>query len=481
MPSPPPSGYISKDFVIPGSLVDLSDAARAWDALDKRVRTSVRKGERMGVRIRPFSGDAEELSRLAAFTPNDDDIPLVWERRHIAYVADPAEGGAPLGWLLLVGVEGTSKLFLLCHASTPEGKRRQTPNLLLWHAIKAHAGGPYAHLDVGASYRPSLQAYFSGFRQATYPMVMRPPDLPVDLRITPFDTAAYGTPLGSAASAREKLGAMFGGRPFTVFPRAMYAIAAALREYRDAGRLRPGAEVLVTTTTGTPYVSGCVTRAIEGVAPWAFAPSERTGAVVLIHEFGWPHPDAAAWRAFCDARGLPLVEDCAYGLGSDGTGTWGDVVVYSATKTFPVQHGGFLVGMNIPADRMWHVHGCSDLGKEEEVLAALDALLEPLVNIRAARQRLWRRYASNLVSVAGPYFELCDGVMPFAFLARMPDEETMRRISALVRRFGIEAGNWYHHAALFLPCHQRMTERHVDFVCGAVLANFREGCGVPET
>ena len=40
------------------------------------------------------------------------------------------------------------------------------------------------------------------------------------------------------------------------------------------------------------------------------------------------------------------------------------------------------MGMNI-RPTMWHVHGCSDLGKEEEVLAALDALLEPLVNIRA--------------------------------------------------------------------------------------------------
>ena len=147
----------------------------------------------------------------------------------------------------------------------------------------------------------------------------------------------------------------------------MFAIAAVLREYRDQGRLTADDEVLVATTTDTPYISSCVTSAIEAVCKWSQTPSEKTKAVFMIHEFGFPNPRAAEWRKFCDERGIPLIEDLAYGWGSEGAGTWGDVRIYSATKLMPLQFGGFLVGMKIPDDRMWHVHGASDKGKEHEL------------------------------------------------------------------------------------------------------------------
>ncbi|MBU1349036.1 hypothetical protein KJ781_03130, partial [Patescibacteria group bacterium] len=240
-----PLSYVSKDYVIRGNLIDLMDDQAAWDAVDKRVRTSVRKGRRMGVRIRPFDTTTEELDVLRSFTPNDDDIPAVFEDRHHAYVAIAEDTGERLGWILLAGVG--RKLFMLCHASTPEGKRRQTPNLLLWHAISTWCGGPYLTLDVGASYRPSLQVYFRGFRQRPYPMVMKPADFPMDLRITPFDTASYGLEPRDPKEGRRILGHLFGTDVFTVVPRAMYAIAACLREYRELGRLSEDDEVLIST------------------------------------------------------------------------------------------------------------------------------------------------------------------------------------------------------------------------------------------
>lgn len=470
--------YKTKDFVQWGSLIDLADADAAWAAFAARVRTSVRKGEGMGVVIRPYR--PEDLPVVTPFTPNADDIPTVWESRHRAYVAVAEGTDEILGWILLAGVTGTKKLFMLCHASTPEGKRRQTPNSLLWHAVKECAGKEYRYFDVGVSYRASLQAYFQGFRQLTYPMVMAPPALPVDVRITPFDTAAYGIKLGSAQDGRRVLAEQFGTDEFTVFPRGTFAIAAALGEYRDQGRLAADDEVLITTTTETPYVSSHVTGAIEQVCKWSHAASNKTKAVLLIHEFGFPHPEPGRWRKFCDERGIPLIEDCAYGWGSEGVGTHGDVRVYSATKLLPVQFGGFLVGMKIPFERMWNVHAASDVGKEDEVLASIHVHWSPLNEIRAHRQRLWRRYADNLRSVCDPYCDLPDGVLPYAFLAKLRDEDGMKRVGEFVRRFGIEVGNWYHHAAIFLPCHQRMTDRHVDFVSGALMANYREGCGIPK-
>ena len=132
--------------------------------------------------------------------------------------------------------------------------------------------------------------------------------------------------------------------------RGPYAIAAALAG-RDAGRLRPGAEVLVTTTTGTPYVSGCVTRAIEGVA--------RGPLPVRTHRGRGPHPRIRVATSGCRGlarvlrrAGLAACGRLRHGLGSDGTGTWGDVVVYSATKTFPGPARRVPGGHEHPADHV---------------------------------------------------------------------------------------------------------------------------------
>ncbi len=69
--------------------------------------------------------------------------------------------------------------------------------------------------------------------------------------------------------------------------------------------------------------------------------------------------------------------------------------------------------------------------------------------------------------------------MPYAYAAKMKDADEAERVAEFVRRFGVEVRVLHEHSALVLPCHQRMTERHVDYVSGAILANDREGCGVP--
>lgn len=468
--------YVSKDYVIPGASLDLRDLPRLWGSVDKRVRTSIRKGEALGARIRLFRLE-KDLAAVRAFTKNEDDIPKIFEERHTAFVAEHPQTGEIIGWILLVLIE--KKIFLLCHASNPLGKTYQVPNLLIWHAIKYFAERGYAWLDVGASYRPSLQKYFQGYGQISYPMVMRPTELALDLRITPFDTAAYGIGLGSSQAAERRLNEVFGTDIWTFFPRARHAITACLREWREEGRLTSEDEVWVVPTSGTPYVSSCVTQAIEVICQWSLVASERTRVVFMIHEFGFPHPRAGELRAFCDARGIPLVEDLAYGWGGEGIGRWGDITIVSFTKLLPVQFGGALVGRSIPFERLWHTHGCADEGKKHETLALLDAIGLDLTEIRTARQSVWKAYAERLQMISVPYYQLEPGIVPGAYLARLSSEEEMKRVSAFVNRFGIEAGNWHHHQTIFLPCHQRMTMRHIDYVCGAVLASFREGCGIP--
>jgi hypothetical protein len=69
-------------------------------------------------------------------------------------------------------------------------------------------------------------------------------------------------------------------------------------------------------------------------------------AILVAHLFGF-HQSLAEVRAFCNARGIALIEDCAHALFGeiDGhtVGNLGDVAIGSLTKFFPVPEGGCLV------------------------------------------------------------------------------------------------------------------------------------------
>ncbi|MBB4844150.1 dTDP-4-amino-4,6-dideoxygalactose transaminase [Paucibacter oligotrophus] len=69
-------------------------------------------------------------------------------------------------------------------------------------------------------------------------------------------------------------------------------------------------------------------------------------AILAAHFFGIPQ-HLAPLRAWCDERGIRLIEDCAHALFgvSDGqaVGSWGDLAIASLTKFLPVPEGGCLI------------------------------------------------------------------------------------------------------------------------------------------
>jgi hypothetical protein len=71
----------------------------------------------------------------------------------------------------------------------------------------------------------------------------------------------------------------------------------------------------------------------------------RTRALHLIHHLGFPQ-DAAAWRRWCDAHGLALIEDAAQAwlarVGDRPAGALGDLSIFSLYKTFGLPDGGAL-------------------------------------------------------------------------------------------------------------------------------------------
>jgi perosamine synthetase len=69
-------------------------------------------------------------------------------------------------------------------------------------------------------------------------------------------------------------------------------------------------------------------------------------ALIVAHYFGLPRAMDDV-RAYCDERGIALIEDCAHalfgGAGGRGVGTTGDYAIGSVVKFLPVTAGGCLV------------------------------------------------------------------------------------------------------------------------------------------
>lgn len=95
-------------------------------------------------------------------------------------------------------------------------------------------------------------------------------------------------------------------------------------------------------------------------------------AILAAHFFGIPQ-HLEPLRAWCDQRGIRLIEDCAHALFgvSDGkpVGSWGDLAIASLTKFLPVPEGGCLVNNRLPGQAFATL---SSPGTKSELKAAFD-------------------------------------------------------------------------------------------------------------
>lgn len=458
--------YISQDFVIQGSLVEL-DPEKSWLKIEKRARNAIRKARFFNPKIIKVSGTEEDIEKFRPFCPNRDDLPASLrpgQHMYFAYLGDELVGG-------IVVTELADRLYLHFHAATEFGKQHKIPSLLLWHVVEEFKNSPFQYLDIGASYRPSLQDYFTSFATKTYPVVMRPPEYKPQILINPF----AGEFLYSKATekdvqdGRKALAEFLRTEEFTIFPRGMYAIFALFKWMALEGKIKPDDEVCIRTTTESPYISSCVTSAIEETCRWGREINESTKAIFVIHEFGFPHPQVAELKKKAVQLKVPLVEDCAYSLGSGDSGQYGDFVIYSLSKTFPVQFGGVLVGRKFDYDYIWQNFGCADKNKEEVSLAAPAKYLPEFGKIKEARRRNYEYYG-DVFGKEKAFFgeQFSESVSPGVFMLKMADEEEMQETSEFVRQFGVECGNYWKNSAIFLPAHQNLTEPQLEYIAGAV-------------
>lgn len=268
--------------------------------------------------------------------------------------------------------------------------------------------------------------------------------------VSPFIYSALDEPRPvSPADAESRLTAHF-GRDFTLCRSGRHALDLILGDLR----LDPDDVVTIVTTSGSDYVSSCVTTCIARHCQWSMAVERNTRAVIAIHEWGRP---CERISEYVD-RGFPVIEDCAYAFATryaDGqpVGRRGDYALFSLTKMFSANVGGVAIG---PPGRDFAFR--MEAGERDDVLSLIGSELADLDGTLARRRNVYDELA-GLFGKAGalPYFETMSGEVPSVYM--FAHDERRISLSELRRKFeahGVEASGFWGHQAFYVPAHQRL-------------------------
>jgi hypothetical protein len=466
--------YIGKDYLAWGSDLIL-DKEIAWKKISRRARRSILKAKKIdNLKILKMKGTKEELDlfRSIWYDPNDPDLGNdgFKKNQHVffAYLNKEFIAGT-------IVTEVGPNLFLHFNGATEEAKEMQIPSLMIWNIVEQFHRSKFKYLDIGCSFRESLQEFFKNWSTYEYPIIFHAPDLKPTINITPFNLNSMSIVSDKKINVDEELDKIFNDNPFTYFPRGKYAIYSILKYLN----LNKEDEVYITTTTGSPYLSIGVSTTVEAVCGWSRKISDKTKAIILIHEFGFIHPKSEEIKNICIERKIPLIEDCAYAWTSGKSGSYGDYVIYSLPKYFPVQYGGILVGKKFDDKEVWNNFYCLDVKKRVIIKEQLSNYISKTKEIAEKRTKNYL-YLEKIFNNEGfkSFFKLKEGEVPAVYMLKVENFEKMKEISDRLKYFGIECGSYYHNNAVFLPIHQNLEVPHLNYIFGAVRSLYRENCGV---
>lgn len=214
--------------------------------------------------------------------------------------------------------------------------------------------------------------------------------------------------------------------------------------------------VTILTTSGNFYVSGCVTKTIETICQWNREITDRTKAILVIHEFGYAYQGMDELKKYK----LPIIEDCAHSYFTTDAhiGDVGDYVIYSLPKAFSLQMGAIMYSK--------HVIGDTALGDYKEYIIRKLSKGENRREEWIAKRKNNYSYLRDSLSSIGvvPFFEMNEKTVPGVFLFKWRDDIDYPDLKEYMQRNGVESSVFYGQKAFFIPVHQNLTRAELDYM-----------------
>lgn len=261
--------------------------------------------------------------------------------------------------------------------------------------------------------------------------------------------------LDETPQINEYLAGRFGYK-YEFCPKAREGIVIVLKELN----LKPDDVVTILTTTGNPYISGCVTKAIERVCKWSREFTPMTKAIFVNHEFGYAYERLSELKKYK----IPIIEDCAHSFftQSPDIGKVGDYVIYSLPKGFSMQLGGIVVY------RGELKYKCPD-----QIVRYIKSALEPQIGKISSfveKRFINFKYYLSALSDLGiyPYFKLKEGDVPGVFMFVWPECLNYRSLKTFLNDNGVDSSVFFGQDAYFIPVHHNLSTNEMDYICSLI-------------
>lgn len=226
-------------------------------------------------------------------------------------------------------------------------------------------------------------------------------------------------------------------------------------------------EVFITTSSESQYVSSCVTSTVFNYCKPSRELSNKTKVILIIHEFGVPHPKTIQLCKYAKKNQIIVIEDCAHTINSlidnKYVGTYGDFSFYSFSKLLPVSEGGLLVQNNFEIE-LNHYEETVDVEKRNLIMQYIHyipSFSKKRVENYNYLKDVFRKY------INGPYIEINKNVIPYYF--SLPIVDSNMSIRNTLQKKNIYCGTWFGKNYLLIPIHQFLNKNQLDYLINEIL------------
>lgn len=221
--------------------------------------------------------------------------------------------------------------------------------------------------------------------------------------------------------------------------------------------------VTIFTTTNSFYISGCVTKEIEKYCKWSRKIEKNTKVILVNHEFGYCSQEMEYYKSL----GFPIIEDFAHSFASNSVktdaGLYGDFLVFSLSKFFPIQVGGILVYNKTYKDINERII------YDSYIQNVVSKYIDEINVIKTKRIENYNHYVELFAKIGiKPYFKLTENDCPGVFLFKVSENINLNVMKSFIYSNGIESSVFYGESAYFIPCHQNLKKQDIEYIFEAI-------------